>query len=374
MSFAEYGLTLAKKHKIAGRAILLTQNYNARMRALSRASWARAARREAHDAWILNGYEHLELSTQVLIRAAQKRRVDVEIIDAELSVIRLSRGDTCEIVKQATITAHDNLLSYELMNHKSLTKMVLKGAGISTPRGGHFSTAYEAIEYCKQHRNIALAVKPASTNYGTGVSIMGPRSDSMYRTAVARAFKHDDSILVEDFIEDKEYRFFIISEKVVVVRTRNPANVVGDGKHSIKELVVRKNTDPASYKLPEQYIRLGTIEKEILAEARLTPDSIPARGKKIYLRKNSNVSDGGDPLDIPDMPQSYRRIAIKAAASVGANICGVDMIIRNPKIKPRKDVYSVIELNWNPAIYLHAYPYRGVSRDVGGAVLDFLGF
>ena len=373
-SFAEYGLTLAKKHKIAGRAILLTPDYNARMRELSRVSWDRAAQREARDAWILNGYERLELSTQVLIRAAQKRRIDVEIIDAGLSVIELTRGEKREVVKQATITRYDNYLSYELMNHKSLTKTFLARAGISTPRGGYFGTAHEAIEYCRKHRNIALVVKPASTNYGTGISIMRPGSDGMYRTAVARAFKHDDSILVEEFIEGKEYRFFIISGKVVAVLNREPANVVGDGKHSIKELVVRKNTDPASYKLPEQYIRLGTIEKEILAEARLTPDSIPARGKKIYLRKNSNVSDGGDPLDIPDMPQSYRRIAIKAAASVGANICGVDMIIRNPKIKPRKDVYSVIELNWNPAIYLHAYPYRGVSRDVGGAVLDFLGF
>src|SRR3989338_9540226 len=165
MSFAEYGLTLAKKHKIAGRAILLTQNYNARMRALSRASWARAARREAHDAWILNGYEHLELSTQVLIRAAQKRRVDVEIIDAELSVIELTRGEKREVVKQATITRYDNYLSYELMNHKSLTKTFLARAGVSVPRGGYFTAAHEAIEYCRKHRNIALVVKPASTNF-----------------------------------------------------------------------------------------------------------------------------------------------------------------------------------------------------------------
>ncbi|MDP3965653.1 MAG: glutamate--cysteine ligase [bacterium] len=374
MSFAEYGLTLAKKHKIAGRAILLTPDYNARMQALSQASWAEAAQREVRDAWILNGYEHLELSTQVLIRAAQKRRIDVEIIDAGLSVIELTRGKKREVVKQATITAHDNLLSYELMNQKSLTKVVLKGAGISTPRGGHFSTAYEAIEYCKQHRSIGLVVKPVSTNFGIGVSILKPGSDAMYRTAVKRAFKHDDSILVEEFIRGKEYRFLTIAGKVIAVLNREPANVVGDGKHSIRELVARKNTDPASYKLPEQYIKLGTIEKEILAEARLTPDSIPARGKKVYLRRNSNVSDGGDPLDIPDMPQTYKNITLKAAASAGANICGVDMIIRNPKKPPQANNYAVIELNWNPAIFLHVYPYKGKARDVGGAVLDFLDF
>lgn len=374
MPFAEYGVSLAKSYKSKLRSLSLNQSYKERMRGVAEQSALKTAATEAHDKWILNGYEHLELSTQVLIRAAQKRNINVTVIDDSLNVIELSRGNKREVIKQATITRHDSQLSYELMNHKSLTKTILSQVGISTPRGGHFNTAHEAVEYCRQHRNIALVVKPASTNYGTGLSIMKPKSDSMYPTAVSRAFKHDASVLVEEFIGGKEYRFLVISGKVVAVLNREPANVMGDGKHSIRELAARKNTDPRSFKLPKQYIRLGAIEKEILAEVKLTPNSIPARGKKVYLRKNSNVSDGGDPLDIPDMPQSYKNIALKAAASVGANMCGVDMIIRNPKIKPRKDTYSVIELNWNPAIYLHAYPFRGKARDVGGAVLDFLGF
>lgn len=373
-SFADYGLHLAKSQKIAQLSTRLHPSYVARMRELSQTSLIETACREAHDAWILNGYEHLELSTQVLIRAAQKRNINVTVIDEAQNVVELTRGKKSEVVKQATITTRDNHVTYELMNHKSLTKTFLAHAGISTPRGKYFTTADEALAYCKEYRNIALVVKPVSTNFGTGVSIMRPKSDAKYPAAVKRAFKYDQSILVEEFVFGKEYRFLVMSGKVIAVLNREPANVVGDGKHSIRELVARKNTDPASYKLPEQYIKLGTIEKEILAEARITPDSIPARGKKVYLRKNSNVSDGGDPLDIPDMLQAYKSIAVKAAASVGAHMCGVDMIIRNPKTTPRKDNHSVIELNWNPAIYLHAYPYRGLSRDVGGAVLDFLGF
>jgi len=373
MSYAEYGVSLAKKYKPKLLSIPLSPVYRWRMKNSAERSIAKTAGMEARDAWILNWYGHLELSTQVLIRAAQKRNINIKVVDDSLNVIELTRGGRREVVKQATITRYDNYLAYELMNHKSLTKIFLARAGVSVPRGGYFTTAHEAIEYCKKHRNIALVVKPAGANYGTGVSIMKPKS-GMYPTAVSRAFKYGESILVEEFISGKEYRFLVISGKVVAVLNREPANVVGDGKRSIRELVARKNTDPASYKLPEQYIKLGTIEKEVLAEARLTPDSIPARGRKVYLRKNSNVSDGGDPLDIPDMPQAYKDIALKAAASVGANICGVDMIIRNPKIRPRKDAYSVIELNWNPAIFLHAYPFKGEARDVGGAVLDFLGF
>ena len=351
----------------------------AQMQEQARESLEETARIEAHDAWILSGFENLELSTQVLIRAAQKRNIEVEVLDDHQNVIELRSGNKKEVVKQATITRHDNYLSYELMGHKELTKIFLERAGISTPRGGHFETVSDAIGFCGENRNKALVVKPASTNYGTGVSILKPRQDAMYATAVARAFKYDTSILVEEFISGKEYRFLVIDGKVVAVLNREPANVVGDGKHTIKDLVALKNTDPRSYKTPDKYIKLGIVEKEVLSEEKLTPNSIPARGRKVYLRKNSNVNDGGDPLDIPDMPEPYKNIAQKAAASVGANICGVDMIIqnmiiKNPKKRLNRNSYSIIELNYNPAIFMHAFPIRGKARDVGAAVLDFLGF
>lgn len=374
VSYAKYGVLLANGYKSRYLSVPLKREFSAQMREHARASLAETARREAHDAWILSGFEHLELSTQVLIRAAQKRNIEVEILDAGQNVIELCKGGKREVVKQATITRHDNYLTYELMSHKELTKIFLALAGLSTPHGVHFENASEAIGFCRENHSQALVVKPASTNYGTGVYILKPKQDAMYALAVSRAFRYDKSILVEEFIQGKEYRFLVIAGKVAAVLNREPANVVGDGKHTIKEMVALKNTDHRSYKTPDKYIKLGIAEMEVLSEEKLTPDSIPARGRKVYLRKNSNVNDGGDPLDIPDMPQAYKNIARRAAASVGAQICGVDMIIKNPKKRPNKNSYSIIELNFNPALYMHAYPIRGKARDAGGAILDFLGF
>ncbi len=74
------------------------------------------------------------------------------------------------------------------------------------------------------------------------------------------------------------------------------------------------------------------------------------------------------------MADAYKKIAAAAAASVGANVCGVDLIIRNPQRPPAPGNHSIIELNWNPMISFHAYPVKGAPCDVGGALLDFLGF
>ena len=373
-SFAEWGLSLAKNYKSKRLAVRLNEDYNEKMKDIAAASLKEVARIEARDGWILKGYEHLELSTQVLIRAAQNRGISVSVIDDELNVIELRKGEKKEVVKQATITRYDNYLSFELMKDKVLTKMFLKKAGLNTPRGGRFQSAEEAIDFCLEHRSRALVVKPATTNFGTGVSVIEAKRDKSYAPAVRWAFKYDTTILVEEFIAGKEYRFLVIDEKVIAVLNREPANIVGDGKHTIKELIQLKNTDPASYKLPDSYIKLGATERGLLAEAGLSANSVPDRAKKIYLRKNSNVHNGGDPLAIDNMPDFYKKIAVKAAATVGAKICGADIIIENLNAKPSKNSYSIIELNWNPAIFMHRYPFKGKPRDVGAAVLNFLGF
>ena len=88
------------------------------------------------------------------------------------------------------------------------------------------------------------------------------------------------------------------------------------------------------------------------------------------MRENSNVSTGGDSIDYTDiMPKAYKRIAVKAAASVGALICGVDMIIRNIKNPYPENNYALIELNFNPAIHIHTYPYQGKDRKVAERIL-----
>ncbi len=72
--------------------------------------------------------------------------------------------------------------------------------------------------------------------------------------------------------------------------------------------------------------------------------------------------------------EEYKKIAVESAKAVGAKICGADIIIKNIHNKPNKKNYSVIELNFNPALHIHNFPYQGKNRDVEKKVLDLLGF
>ena len=93
----------------------------------------------------------------------------------------------------------------------------------------------------------------------------------------------------------------------------------------------------------------------------------------VFLRENSNISTGGDSIDFTDIiPNRFKEIAIKSSKAIGAKICGVDMVIED--YTDERSNYGIIELNFNPAIHIHSYPYEGKERNVAKDILNLLGF
>ncbi|MDP3071268.1 MAG: bifunctional glutamate--cysteine ligase GshA/glutathione synthetase GshB [Opitutaceae bacterium] len=323
--------------------------------------------------------EKLELSTQLLIAEARQRGIEVEILDAEENFIALRRDGRTEYVKQATRTSADTYISALLMENKEVTKKVLRTAGMLVPAGGKYRSMPEALEEYPAYQGKKIVVKPNSTNFGEGVAILESDAElSAYRAALETAFALDASVLVEEFVEGREYRFLVIGGLTRAVLHRIPANVRGDGRATIRELVEAKNRHPyrgEGYRKPLERIRLEAVELAFLSGQGLTPENVPAAGTVVFLRKNSNISTGGDSLDLTDtMPSVYRAWAEKATAVVGAAICGLDMIIPDVTAEGADAAYSILELNFNPALHIHAFPAEGKNRHVERHVLDLLGF
>ena len=325
------------------------------------------------------GLEDLELSTQLLIREARQRGVEVEILDRVDNFIRLERDRQVEFVKQATRTSKDSYISALIMENKQVTKKLLEAAGIRVPNGKVYHTPESAISDYAELKTASRVVKPNRTNFGIGISILPVDfSLSEFESAMRLAFSHDEIILVEEFVSGDEYRILVIGNEVVGILKRVPANVVGDGHLTIEQLVRLKNEDPmrgTGYRRPLEKLKLGDEEQHYLAIQGLMTTSIPDNSETVYLRENSNISTGGDSVDYTDeISQHYKDIAVKSAEVVGAVICGVDMVIGDRNSPPKPSNYAIIELNFNPALHIHDFPYSGKNRQVEKKVLDLLGF
>lgn len=323
----------------------------------------------------LLGYEDMELSTQILMKESIKRGIRVEVIDKSENFISLKKDNKIEYVKQATKTSKDNYVSVLMMENKVVTKKVLKNAGIRVPKGKEFHSIEEAKYNLKDFIAYPIVIKPKSTNFGLGISIFpkGGQKEDIIK-ALTIAFSYDNTVLIEEFIEGKEYRFLVIGDKVAGILHRVPANVLGNGINTIEELVNEKNKSSLrgkGYKTPLEKINLDENAKLFLKQSNKDINYIPKKEELVYLRENSNISTGGDSIDYTDdIKERFKTIAVNCAKAIGANICGVDMMIKD--FKDENSEYGIIELNFNPAIHIHSFPYIGKERNIAQEVLKLL--
>lgn len=341
--------------------------------------------KEAKNRALMNPYnfygnESLELSTKILLKSAIKMGVQFKILDERENFVFLENRTTGQshFVKQATKTNLDRYGSVLAMENKNVTKYILSKDGINVPKGYAFTSIEDALSAFEDSRNDRLTViKPNNTNFGIGITILKePYSREEYTKAIEFAFEHDDTVLVEEFHSGKEYRFLVIDGEVIGVLNREAANVIGNGKSTIGELIESKNLDPLrgrGYVTPLEVIDMDVILIDYLSKQGLTLDSIPAEKERIYLRENSNISTGGDSIDFTDdVHISYKNKAIRAVSAIGADICGVDMIIQDIEAPADDENHTIIELNFNPAIHIHCYPYIGKNRYAGDKILQAL--
>ena len=333
-----------------------------------------------HYAWTapyaLKGYEEMELSTQMLLFDAIQKGLQVEILDESDQFLKLQHKDHIEYVKNGNMTSKDNYIVPLAMANKTVTKKILSAAGFLVPAGAEFSTLEEGLAYYPLIKNMPIVVKPKSTNFGLGISIFqAPANRDSYPKALEIAFSEDSSVLVEEFIAGTEYRFFVLDGKCEAVLLRLAANVVGDGRHTIRELVAFKNTNPLrgrDHRSPLEMIELGEIELLMLAQQDYKADDVLPQGIQVFLRRNSNISTGGDSVDVTEtMHTSYKELAAEMAAAMGAWVCGVDLIIPNSTLPASKNNpnCTCIELNFNPSMYMHTYCAEGPGQSITPKIL-----
>lgn len=317
----------------------------------------------------LKGYENFEATTQIIIAEILKRKLPLEIIDANNNLIAVISEGKEYIIHEGTISDANSIIAFWISNDKWMTKTFLKRKGINHSKGVLLNKGFRADEL--QTIIFPAVVKPVDTDHGIAVST-NIKSMPELHDAISRAFKHSNKVIVEEHFEGREYRFLVIDFKVRAIAFRVPANIIGDSKKTIRKLIDDKNIDRGEdYTRPLLKINVDEEVKRHLKVQNFKLESIPKKGEQIFLRKNSNLSTGGDSIDVTDeMPDFYKQIAQEAAKAAGLKITGTDIIIKDINIKPTENNYIVVELNAPAMLSMHDYPYIGKNRNVARYVLD----
>jgi cyanophycin synthetase len=254
---------------------------------------------------------------------------------------------------------------------KELTKKLLSAAGVPVPGGRSVADAEDAWA-AAQEIGLPVVVKPNDGNQGKGVTVNITSKEHLLKAfAVAKEFR--DDILVERFMPGNDFRLLVVGDKLVAAARRDPPKVVGDGVHTIGELVAQVNADPrrgSGHATSLTKIRFDEIAKATLATQGFDADSVPAKGQRVNLRNNANLSTGGSATDVTDdvHPEVAAR-AIAAAHMVGLDICGVDVVCDSILRPLEEQGGGIVEVNAAPGLRMHLSPSFGKGRAVGEAII-----
>lgn len=96
-----------------------------------------------------------------------------------------------------------NSLGCTLSMDKGVTKEIFKMQGVPTPDGTHLFSCDKDVSLNELGFQLPVVVKPCSGGSSIGVHIV--HTESEYKEAVEESFRHEDEIVIEPFINGREY-------------------------------------------------------------------------------------------------------------------------------------------------------------------------
>ena len=293
---------------------------------------------------------------------------------------RLTDGSLVQFgwgAKQRRIQAAEvdttSAVAESIAQDKHLTKDLLQAAGVPVPTGRPVSDADDAWAVAQQI-GLPVVVKPQDGNQGKGVTVNVATREHL--NAAFKAAAAIGTVMIEKYLAGGDFRLLVVGKKLVAAARRDPPQVIGDGVLTVNELVDRVNADPRrgdGHATSLTRIRLDNIAISRLRVQGLEPDSVPAKGRRVMLRHNANLSTGGSATDVTDdvHPEVAAR-AVAAAQMVGLHICGVDVVCESVLRPLEEQRGGVVEVNAAPGLRMHLTPSYGKGRPVGEAIIGHL--
>jgi cyanophycin synthetase len=313
-------------------------------------------------------------TTRALVDEAVRRDIPVMRLD-EKSLIQLGHGRYQQRIR-ASVTGRTSLIGTDTAGDKNFTKKLLDESGVPVPRGVVVRSEEEAVRSARRLR-YPLVTKPLDGNHGRGVTIEIMNEDQLrfgFREALAQSKGRD--VIIEQFFAGNDHRILVVEGKMVAVAERIPAQLTGDGVHTIRQLVEEVNRDPRRGDGHENVmtrIKIDAIVEEYIGRSGFTPGSIPEVDQIVQLRATANLSTGGTAIDrTNEIHPDNADIARRAALVVGLDVCGVDFVCPDISQSVRETGGGVIEVNAAPGLRMHIDPSEGAPRDVAKPIIEML--
>jgi len=266
-------------------------------------------------------------------------------------------------------------LANSIADDKYLMKQQLLEANLPIPRGISLSKKEFAAGKLKskiKNLHYPLVAKPRIGMQGTDV-LCNIKTIEVLQTYLEEKFTTYEFILIEEFHANlQSYRVLILHNKVIGTVLRIPASVIGDGLHSISELIDQTNLE----RQKNDTLAPILLDEELycrLAELGIDLAHVPKKEERIILAYTSNASRGGTYKSLgKEICPKNAKLLIKAAKKLNLNLVGIDVQCEDLTIPIEESRGVIIETNTNVSVRIHEQPLEGDNNMVTMQIMQSL--
>lgn len=318
---------------------------------------------------------NLHTNQRLLVMEMQSRGINVDIIYKDIELIKAEYGNHIEWIldRNSSITPYSVSV---ICGDKYITKRILEQNNISVPIGEKFlPNEWELSVLYARKIGFPVVVKPVFGSHGDYI-YMDIESEAELKYIVKNIYAKIIKVpfIIEKQFEGKEYRVFITKNGDYAVLHREPAHVIGDGEHTIFELIQienEKRKDRINCLCP---IAIDEVTSHYMKKKNISMEDIPNKNQKVYIRHNSNVAKGGLCIDYTEKIHSSVIENCKKILNVfsGVPYLGVDYMSKDIEANQTEDMYNIVEVNTVPGVHMHMRPSHGKSRNVAKYMVDLI--
>ena len=305
------------------------------------------------------GLDAVNPYARIIADEALRRGLRVEVTDAPSGELRISSGGRSVLTRES-LSELTSAVAMSRCDDKRTTARLLSAAGLAVPRSAEVGPAADGSDGADGSGSLAAArallaevgdvvVKPARGEQGRGITV-GVTDDDALVAAVAGAAAFCPDVLVEERVAGDDLRVVVIDHEVVAAAVRRPAQVVGTGRDTVRELVERHSRRRAQATGGESTVPLDATTEAVVAAAGYGLDDVLPRGEVLAVRRTANLHTGGTIEDVTDrLHPVVAEAARRASRVLGIPVTGLDLLV--PDVEGPEHV--VIEANERPGLANH---------------------
>ena len=245
---------------------------------------------------------------------------------------------------------------------KAQGRAIFANNNVPHARGLVFFWPWTAHAFAKEH-GFPLVIKPNVSGYSRGSYFPINDFKSLYK-AIFWAKVWWPTTVVEQFLQDSNYRVLATNHGLISVIRRYAPFVTGNGKDTISKLIDDENIVRQEMKLHPTIYPLTKSDQVIshLKKQSLSLQSVPADGEFIELFHRVALAPGGvvEVIEQSTIPTENKALFQNVVTMFGANVLGIDVIFeKGIETDYREQKCIFIEVNSRPYMKMHHHPRYG---------------